>query len=100
MARSDVINLIAESPKAHGIYDNPMTSERTVFVTVRSIGMTEKYTAMSQGLAPEIKFELAAPEEYQGEKLCRYHGTMYHIIRTYETEETVELIAERSNAND
>ena len=99
MARSDVINLIAESPKAHGIYEDPHTSERTVFVTVRSIGMTEKYTAMSQGLAPEIKFELAAPEEYQGEKICRYHDKIYHIIRTYESEEMVELIAERSNAH-
>ncbi|MBQ7886944.1 MAG: phage head-tail adapter protein [Clostridia bacterium] len=99
MARADVITLIAESPEARGIYDNPETTERTVFVTVRSVGMTETYTAMSQGLRPEVKFELAAPEEYQGEAVCRYHGKLYTILRTYETEEKVELVAGRSNAH-
>lgn len=99
MARSDILTLIAESPKARGIYDNPNTTERTVYVTVRSVGMTETYTAMSQGLTPEVKFELAAPEEYQGEKICRYHEKLYNILRTYETEEKVELIAGRSNAD-
>ncbi|MBP3657577.1 MAG: hypothetical protein J6K32_12920 [Clostridia bacterium] len=99
MPRSDVIALIAESPKAHGIYDNPETTERTVYVTVRSVGMTETYTAMSQGLAPEVKFELAAAEEYQGEKLCRYNDKLYNILRVYESEDRVELTAGRSNAD-
>ena len=99
MAKADVITLIAESPKAHGIYDNPETTERTVFVTVRSVGMTETYTAMSQGLKPEVRFELAAEEEYQGEKLCRYHDRLYTILRTYQSGDKVELTAGRSNAD-
>lgn len=100
MAKADVITLIAESQKAHGIYDNPETTERTVFVAVRSVGMTEVYTAMSQGLAPEVRFELAAAEEYQGEKLCRYHGKLYHILRVYEAGDKIELTAGRSNADE
>lgn len=100
MAKADVITLIAESPKAHGIYDNPNLAERTVFVTVRSVGMTETYTAMSQGLAPEVKFELAAAEEYQGEKICRFHDRLYNILRVFEAGDRVELTAGRSNADD
>lgn len=99
MARADVIDLIAESPKARGIYDKPYRTERTVFVTVRSVGMTEVYTARSQGLRPEVKFELHGAEEYRGETLCRWGGKLYKILRTYEDGDRVELIAGRSNAH-
>lgn len=99
MAKADVIALIAESPEAHGVYENADMTERTVFVTVRSVGMTETYTAMSQGLTPEVRFELAAPEEYQGEKICRYQGRLMNILRVYEAGDRVELTAGRSNAN-
>lgn len=98
MARADVIDLIAESPASHGVYDNPETKERTVYCTVRSVGMTESYAARSNGLAPELRFELAVPEEYQGEKHCRYHGLVYEIIRVYQTDWKVELTVQRSNA--
>lgn len=99
MARADVITLISESPKAHGIYEKAHKQERTVFVTVRSCGMQEVYTAMSQGLAPDIKFDLAGAEEYRGEKLCKYHGALYNILRVYENGDKVELTAGRSHAH-
>lgn len=99
MAKADVITLIAESPEAHGVYENAYQTERTVYVTVRSCGMQETYTAMSQGLVPEIKFDLAAEEEYQGEKLCKYNDELYDIMRVYKNGDKVELTAGRSHAH-
>lgn len=97
MAEYDVIALIAESPQAHGIYENVNTEERTVYVAVRSVGMQETYTAKSLGLAPELVFEIAGAEDYKGEKLCRYHGELYNVLRMYKKGDTVELVAGRSN---
>jgi hypothetical protein len=99
MSKADVITLIAEAPEARGVYDNPETTERTVYVTVRSVGMTETYTAMSQGLAPEVRFELAGADDYAGEKTCRYNGRLYDILRAYEADGRIELTAGRSNAH-
>lgn len=98
MARYDVLTLIAESPKAHGVHENPVYTERTVYCAVRSVGMQETYEAMSKGLSPELKFDLTVPEEYEGEKLCRYRDVMYDVIRVYTTGQKVELTAQRSNA--
>ncbi|MBO7669900.1 MAG: hypothetical protein J6S60_04855 [Oscillospiraceae bacterium] len=82
MQRFDAIVLLGEVPEAHGVYDAPTPTQRTVFVTVDGVGMTELYTAMAQGLRPEIKFHLELAEDYCGEKRLDYHGETYTIIRT------------------
>lgn len=97
---ADIIYLIAESPETHGVYDKPETIERMVFVTVRSVGMRERYEAMAHDREPEYVFELADYAEYNAEKFCRYKGNVYSIIRTYIKGNRMELTAERSKAHD
>lgn len=96
---ADVLYLIAEDPAAHGVYDEVKETERMVYVTILSIGMTETYTARSQGLMPEWRFSLVDSADYQGEKKCRFRGVMYEIIRTYQKGRGIELTVQRSNAD-
>ena len=101
MVAADVVTLISESPTAHGIFDDPETTERTVMCTVRSVGMNERYQALSQGLSPEYVFDLANRGDYEGEKLLVYQDVEYRVIRVYvqPATERVELTVERSNAD-
>ena len=99
MAIADVIYLIAEDPEAHGVYEEVNEPERMVYVTILSVGMTETYTAMSAGLAPDWRFVIREAADYQGEKKCRFRGVMYDIVRTYQKERSVELTVQRSNAD-
>lgn len=97
MERNDVIYLISEKPEAHGVYDKPETTERMVYVTVRSVGMQERYLAMAHDRNPEAVFELADIAEYQGEKRCRWNGKVYDIMRVGTPKgQKVTLTAERS----
>ena len=98
--RDDVIYLIAEIPDAHGVYEQPQTNERMVYVTVRSVGMRERYEAMAHNREPEYVFELADYAEYNAEKTCRYNGEIYSIIRTHIKGNRMELTAERSMPHD
>lgn len=99
MPIADVIHLIAEDPAAHGVYEQVSETERMVYVTILSVGMTETYTAMSAGLSPDWRFEIREAADYQGEKKCRFRGVMYDVIRTYQKERSVELTVQRSNAD-
>jgi SPP1 family predicted phage head-tail adaptor len=101
MLHADAIILIAESPKAHGVFDSKTETTRRVPCTVRSVGMQENYIARGQGLKPELVFQLRHAFEYKGEKRCIYHDTEYRIIRTYITEmDGIEITVERSNQDD
>jgi hypothetical protein len=99
MAIADVIYLIAEDPEAHGVYEEVNETERMVYVTILSVGMTEAYTAMSAGLAPDLRFLIREAADYQGEKKCWFQGVLYDIIRTYQKERSVGLTVQRSNAD-
>ena len=99
MANADVIYLIAEDPEAHGVYEEVNETERMVYVTILSVGMTETYTAMSAGLSPDWRFVIREAADYQGEKKCRFRGVMYDIVRTYQEGRSVELTVQRSNAD-
>ena len=95
MIRADVIELIKENPTSHGAFDAPAELLREVMCTVASIGMTEMYTAMSQGLNPQYRFTLALAEDYGNERQLVYHGERYRIIRTYINGDGIELTCER-----
>lgn len=100
MIRADVVILITESPEAHGVYDQGTDTRRTALCSVKSVGMSETYKAMSQGLTPEYVLILSAREEYQGERRCEYDGIEYDIIRSYVTDaDTVELTIQRRGAH-
>ena len=100
MLKSNVVTLISENPAAHGVGTEPDEIQRTVFCTLRSIGMTEAYQAMGQGLSPELKVILAHDFEYGGEPVCELMGVRFRIIRTYITEEDgIELTVQREAGN-
>lgn len=92
----DVISLISENPAAHGVFDTITETSRQVFCSVRSVGMTEAYTALSNGLNPQFVFVLSDYADYQGEKICSYNGTRYRIVRTYRNNQQIELTVEEA----
>ena len=96
MVRADVAWLIAEDPKAHGVFDPPAMEKRMVYVVVKSVGQNEMYAALSQGLQPTFVLELSDYSEYHGEKLVEYGGKLYRIIRTYVKDMTLEMTVEES----
>ena len=101
MVMADVITLVSEDPGAHGVFDAPTRTERTVFVTIKSVGYREVYEAMAHGLNPTLVFTLALAADYQDETLCVYDGKEYNIIRTYLTKSGgIELTAERRVTKD
>lgn len=90
----DVINLIGEVPGAHGVFDAVTETSRQVYCTVRTVGMSEAYAAMSYGLHPELVFLLSEYTDYQGEKIAEYAGKRYRIVRTYRANQGIELTCE------
>ena len=100
MMKSNVVTLISESPEAHGVGIDPEEATRTVYCTVKSIGMQEAYQAMGIGLNPALKVILAHDFEYEGERLCEMDGVKYDILRTYVTEtDGIELTLQRVARN-
>ena len=92
----DVITLVSESPAAHGVLDDITETQKQVFCSVRSVGMTEAYQAMSNGLHPQFVFILSDYADYGGEKVVIYNGKRYRIIRTYRQNQGMELTVEEA----
>lgn len=90
----EVLTLIAEDPKTHGVTNKPKETGRTVYVTVRSVGMNEAYQALANGLQPQFVFILSDYSDYENEKICEYNGTRYRILRTYRRNQGIELTVE------
>lgn len=100
MIRPDVIWLITENSRTHGVHEDVTDAERMVYCTVKSVTRSEYYAALNVGIRPEYIFELALAEDYHGERLAKFHDQKYRIIRTYETDSgSLELTAERSDVN-
>ena len=98
--KSTVVKLIQESPDAHGVGVDAEESSRTVYCTVRSIGMQEAYQAMGIGLSPELKVILSHDFEYGGEAIAELNGVRFRILRTYITEKDgIELTLQRIKGN-
>lgn len=92
----DVITLVSESPAAHGVLDEITETQKQVFCTVRSVGMSEAYQAMSNGLHPQFVFVLSDYGDYDGEKVAIYNGKRYRVIRTYRQNQGMELTCEEA----
>ena len=100
MLKANVVKLISVNPEAAGVGTEPAESSREVFCTVKSIGQTEAYLAMGQGLNPELKLLVPHDFEYEGERLCEVDGVRYEILRTYITEtDGIELTLQRVARN-
>ena len=100
MMRADVIDLITETASAHGVHDAVTETARTVYCTVRSVTRSEFYNALNAGVQPEVVFVLALAEDYQGERVVRWKGQKYRVVRTYTTAaDGIEITCERSDVN-
>lgn len=94
MIRAEVIQLVAEDPGAHGVFDSVTETARTVFAEIRSVGYSEFYTAKSAGIEPSIVFVLTDYMEYEGEKIVLFDNVRYRVVRTYTNGQTIELTCE------
>lgn len=64
-----------------------------IYANKKSVRQSEYYQAQSNGVMPEIAFEVRIME-YQNQRFLTYENNRYRIIRTYEKGEDVELICE------
>ena len=100
MMRADVIDLITETASAHGVHQAVTETARTVYCTVQSVSRSEFYNALNAGVQPEYVFVLALAEDYQGERVVRYKGQKFRVVRTYMTaDDGIEITCERSDVN-
>ena len=98
MMRADVITLISENRTGHGVHEAVTESERTVMCTVESVRRTEYYDALNAGFRPEYVFKLALADDYQDERLVKFRGQKFRVVRTYLTEDDgIEITVERSD---
>lgn len=100
MMRADVIQLITETAAKHGVHESITETAREVMCTVRSVSRTEYYNALNAGIHPNYVFQLALAEDYQQERVVRYQGLRYRVVRTYMTDDDgIEITVERSDEN-
>ena len=100
MVRADVIELITETASAHGVHDTVTETAREVFCTVQSVTRNEFYNALNAGVQPEIVFKLALADDYKRERVVRWKGQKYRVVRTYLTaDDGIEITCERSDEN-
>jgi len=77
----------------------PVETETVILCGLKSIGRSEFYNAAVTGLRPELIFVVHG-YEYNGEKLVKFGGIRYRVIRTYATGfEEIELTCERVAAD-
>ena len=96
MVKADVIELISESPGAHGIFDKPEETAQKTYCTIRSVGMREYYEAKGAGIEPEIVFRLADADDYADQKIVIWNGNRYRVARTYLIGDGIDLTCERA----
>lgn len=93
---SDKLTLRAQSSTLDTIGNIiPADTDRTVWADIRSIGRNEFFQAQQTGLKPEI-MAIVKINDYQGEALAVYDGTLYDVYRTYKSGlENIELYLRR-----
>ena len=100
MMRADVIQLITETASAHGVHESITETAREVMCTVKSVSRSEYYNALNAGIHPTYVFYLTLAEDYHGERVVRYKGLKYRVVRTYMTDDDgIEITVERSDEN-
>lgn len=71
-----------------------------VFCRRASIGQQEFYSSAVVSLKPEFKLILADYYDYDNQKIVRYDGKLYDVIRTFIAKNTIELtVKERFERN-
>ena len=97
MVKATAITFISEPP--HGVFEAYTPIERTVMAEVKSVGMKEFYMALNDGIQPEFVFTLTDYIDYQGEKIFRFDGVIYDVVRTFVKGQTIDITAKRREVN-
>ena len=81
----DVITLISETVTGFDEYGNEImqTTERDLMCRIYGVTRSEFYAAATVDLRPDVTVVLSDFADYEGEKLARWNGEVYDIIRTY-----------------
>lgn len=89
---NDFIRLVSKE-KEIDEYGDIRTIEvlKDVFAEATSIGTKEFYQAQANGLQPEIKFIIGDYYDYDNQKELIYNGMRYKVLRTYRTENELEI---------
>lgn len=75
-------------------------TERMVLADVTSVSLSEWSEGGRNGLNPELRFTMFAPD-YHGEEILKYQGRYYTIYRTYiGRNHKVDLYCERRHGTD
>lgn len=101
MDRSAVIYLITETWEKDdlGVMRSTQT-RRKAFANVTSVTASEWFEGGRNGLNPELRFRMFAPE-YHGEEILEYKGKNYTIYRTFTArDDVIELYTERRKGNE
>ena len=96
MNRNKIICLVSETYERneYGVYISSET-KREIYANVTSVSADEWFDGGRNGLNPELRMEVFAPE-YHGEEIVEYKGQNYAIYRTYMTKyNTVELYVQK-----
>lgn len=99
MIRADVIYLLDELP--HGIFDYEYPMAKRVFAEIRSVRQSEFYKALNDDIEPQYTFVLTDYADYNDEKLIRYNGRIYEVVRTYVPVDgqTIEITVKKHEVN-
>lgn len=95
------IYLVAETYAAntYGVLV-PTLEERKIYARVTSVTSAEWFEGGRNGLNPEFRMLVFAPE-YNGEEILKYNGVYYTIYRTYQTANGImELYVEKRKGNE
>ena len=101
MLRQTPIYLVTKTytENIYGVLE-PSETKRQVYADVKSVSQSEWFEGGRNGLNPELRFDVFAPD-YQGEDVLIHNGVYYAIYRTYlERNYIVELYAEKRKGTD
>lgn len=96
MDRSTPIKLIKQTytEDQYGVLQ-PVQTSRTVYANVTSVGATEWFEGGRNGLNPEYRVRMFAPD-YEGEEVVQIGGVNYAVYRLYQARtDVLELYLEK-----
>lgn len=87
-----IITLMGEQTRTYDEYGNETLTyaERDIFAQPRGVYQSEFYNAAQAGLHPSITFTVANRADYENERLLKYNGKVYNVVR-------VDWSAQRDN---
>lgn len=91
----DIAYLCTEEIKMDGYLNQTVELKtREVFVKRKSVTSSEFYRAATADFKPSRVLKLADRYDYAGEKIVKYDGILFNVIRAYETGTGIELVLE------